>query len=712
VVRSHRLNPLPHAGTISVFLLAVVVVSGVYITLFFQYGFEASYRSMQRIDEHPIQSTVRTIHRYSSAGLVLTTLVHSWRIFVAGRFRGPRRWRWTTGVTSLVIVWLAGVTGYWLVWDRRAQALNEATESVFGGVGGVSTFMVRNIYGPDVGTGWVVVFLIWLAHLLLTAVIGYFLWRHVRRTRLRILPPRHWMAIMFGALVVVSLSFPAELLERADPSRLAGDLPLDPFVLFLLPPLLSNWAWVAVLVFVALIVVALVGPHVWRADPPVVVIDEQACTGCDLCVIDCPYQALAMVDRSDADERDGTQARRPVAVVDADACVGCGICIGSCSFGAMALPGFESPETLDPQGRHVVIAWSRHLQSAQFDRLPGETGEQVAIVEVPCSGMVHADTIGALTRAGASAVQVVGCPPGDCAFGLGNTTLAERLAGTRAPHVSRKWVGAADEDWVAPGDLIDAVAHPNQHPSADATRLVSGRRVVGSVAVVLVSIVAVALATRAPYAGSVDGAAVRVVVDHTPGLQLEGQAAATGRRGDDVEVIVMADGEEIARTTVAKSGATAIGLVDVDLAPGESDLEVTLIESTGATVLFDGPVDLDAGRRLVLNAVDVPPPPRIKDGRDVFGDRTLGGCGVCHSTRPGDDGVGPSLAGVATRAAERVEGLDAAGYLEQSILDPDAFIVDGYRAGQMFPDYGERLSEQQIASLLEYLLTLNDGVDP
>ena len=77
VVRSNRLNPLPHAGTISVFLLLVVVVSGVYITLFFGFGFEASHRSVDRMTDHPIQSLVRSIHRYASAALVLTTLVHA-----------------------------------------------------------------------------------------------------------------------------------------------------------------------------------------------------------------------------------------------------------------------------------------------------------------------------------------------------------------------------------------------------------------------------------------------------------------------------------------------------------------------------------------------------------------------------------------------------------------------------------------------------------
>ena len=47
VVRSNRLNPLPYAGTISVFLLIVVVVTGVYITLVFGFGFEASHRSVE-----------------------------------------------------------------------------------------------------------------------------------------------------------------------------------------------------------------------------------------------------------------------------------------------------------------------------------------------------------------------------------------------------------------------------------------------------------------------------------------------------------------------------------------------------------------------------------------------------------------------------------------------------------------------------------------
>jgi ferredoxin len=714
VVRSNRLNPLPYAGTISVFLLIVVIATGVYITLFFSFGFDASYRSVDRMHDHPIQSVVRTLHRYSSAALVLTTLVHAWRIFVAGRFRGPRRWRWATGVTSLLIVWLAGVTGYWLVWDERAQALNEATMSLFGRIGWVSSFYVDNVASPAAGSGWGVLFAMWTVHLALTAVIGYFLWRHLRRSRLANLPPRHWMAIMFGALLIAAIAFPAELLDPADQARLVGDLPLDPFVMFLLPPLLSSWAWLAALVGVALVVVVMVAP--WRAETaPIVEIDPDACTGCELCVVDCPYLALTMQTVTASDEHDGTQARRPIAVVDPDACVGCGICIGSCSFGAMDLPGFSSTDAVDPSGKHVVLACQRHLAAAGgseavTNRAGGDTRmDAVMVVEVPCTGMIHANTVGALTLAGATQVQVVGCPPGDCAYGLGNTILDERLRGERAPHVARKYAGVASEDWVAPGELVDAVAHPNVHPEVDGSHWSSGRRVVGAVAIVLVSVVGVALATRAPYRSDDDHAGVLVVVSHTPGLQLEGQPTATGRLGDPVEVVTRSDGEELGRDQVPTSGDTAAGLVELSLDAGEHALQVSLVEGGAETLVYDGTVSLSDGQRLVVNAIDVPPPPGIDEGRKVFTDRSLGSCDVCHSTRPGDDRVGPSLAGVGERAATRVEGLDAEAYLRQSILDPDAYIVDGFRAGQMLDIYGDRLSPEQIESLIDYLMSLPGG---
>ena len=64
----------------------------------------------------------------------------------------------------------------------------------------------------------------------------------------------------------------------------------------------------------------------------------------------------------------------------------------------------------------------------------------------------------------------------------------------------------------------------------------------------------------------------------------------------------------------------------------------------------------------------------------------------------------PSLSGIGAAAGSRVAGESATDYLRKSIVDPEAYIVDGYNSGVM--PSGWDLSEAQIDSLVEYLLDL------
>lgn len=80
-------------------------------------------------------------------------------------------------------------------------------------------------------------------------------------------------------------------------------------------------------------------------------------------------------------------------------------------------------------------------------------------------------------------------------------------------------------------------------------------------------------------------------------------------------------------------------------------------------------------------------------------------CAPCHSTAPETVIVGPSLEGVATRAATRVEGQTTEEYLQRSILAPYEYLVDGY-SETMPPDFGKRLSGEEFDAILAYLLTL------
>lgn len=82
------------------------------------------------------------------------------------------------------------------------------------------------------------------------------------------------------------------------------------------------------------------------------------------------------------------------------------------------------------------------------------------------------------------------------------------------------------------------------------------------------------------------------------------------------------------------------------------------------------------------------------------------GCSTCHSLDVDVILVGPSLAGVANRAGERVADLSAEEYLRQSIIDPDAYTVEGFTASVMPLVWSSVLTEEQVNDLVAFLLTL------
>ncbi len=103
-------------------------------------------------------------------------------------------------------------------------------------------------------------------------------------------------------------------------------------------------------------------------------------------------------------------------------------------------------------------------------------------------------------------------------------------------------------------------------------------------------------------------------------------------------------------------------------------------------------------------------------GRELFDAPALGlgpGCSACHSLSEGVDLVGPSLAHIASLAAQRLQDASYTGqatsveaYLREAIVDPDAYLPPGYEPGAMYGRYGEELSAQEIADLVAFLASL------
>lgn len=93
--------------------------------------------------------------------------------------------------------------------------------------------------------------------------------------------------------------------------------------------------------------------------------------------------------------------------------------------------------------------------------------------------------------------------------------------------------------------------------------------------------------------------------------------------------------------------------------------------------------------------------PVVLRGKKVFSQH----CGSCHATVPDTVIVGPSLAGLVTRAESRVEGLDAKQYINQSITNPNAYLVSGFK-DLMPTTFAKKLTGEELDDLMSYLLTL------
>lgn len=92
-------------------------------------------------------------------------------------------------------------------------------------------------------------------------------------------------------------------------------------------------------------------------------------------------------------------------------------------------------------------------------------------------------------------------------------------------------------------------------------------------------------------------------------------------------------------------------------------------------------------------------------GRALFS-QAPANCATCHSLEPDVVLVGPSLAGIASRAADRVPGQSAATYLRISIIEPGAFLVPGFQ-NVMQQNFGEALDGGQVEALIAFMLTLD-----
>jgi ferredoxin len=424
-----QFNPLYQSGTIVVVLYLVLVVTGLWLLIFYRVG--SPWESVARLTADPWTGNwVRSLHRYASDAAVVATVIHALRMFAQGRSWGPRTLAWVTGCLLLFLTFICGWTGYVMVWDTFGLLLAQTGARMLDTLPVLSEPTGRAFTGEQ-PLPMAFFFLNLFAHIGIPLAIGAIFWLHLHRlARPNLLPPRRLAWIVVGILTGAAILRPLVMAPKANPLLLPQDVPVDLFYTFWIPIVGRVGGRNALLAatIVGLLLLAL--PWFTRrrdAGAEASSVDEQLCVGCNQCAQDCPYGAIEMVERA-------SRGSTLVAHVDPSLCVSCGICAGSCPPMGVGPPGRTGRDQMarvrrfinDParRGGEVVVICCEHSAATFAPALAAAGG---APYPIDCTGNLHTSVIELLLRSGAGGVLVLACPPRDCWRREGAHWLVERV---------------------------------------------------------------------------------------------------------------------------------------------------------------------------------------------------------------------------------------------------------------------------------------------
>jgi len=445
-----RNNPIANLGSLGWYFFWIVAGSGIYLYLFFDTGITDAYASVEYIthDQWYAAGVMRSLHRYASDALVIVVFLHILREFSLDRLRGKRFFAWLTGVPLLWFIYICGITGYWLVWDKLAQYIAIATSEWLDTLPFFGEPIANNFLNSTTLGGRFFTLMVFM-HIFAPLFMLFLMWLHIQRhARARVNPPRPLAIGTAITLMVLSLVYPAVSQGPANLDVVPASLNLDWYYLAaypLLDVIPGGQLWL--ILVVGSIVLSLM-PWLPPARPvAAAVVDLDNCNGCGRCFDDCPFGAITMQPRSDG------SAYATEAVVSVDNCVSCGICVGSCPTATpfrratAIVPGIELPDHPIAGLREHTLQVSENFNAAprvliyacdhSAPDLLGDDNTQV--IKMPCVAMLPPSFVDfALSRGLADGVMLAGCADGDCYYRLGDQWTRERVTGERDPYLRKR----------------------------------------------------------------------------------------------------------------------------------------------------------------------------------------------------------------------------------------------------------------------------------
>jgi len=160
---------------------------------------------------------MRSLHRYASDAAIITILLHIVKEFVFNRYRSNRWFTWVTGVPLVWMIFVLGITGYWLVWDELAQYVAITSAELMDSIPIFTASMAGNFLSDDLLSNRFFTLMAFMHLIGLPIFLVFGIWLHVFRLNgPRINPARRTMAASLIAMLVLSALYPAISHDQAE----------------------------------------------------------------------------------------------------------------------------------------------------------------------------------------------------------------------------------------------------------------------------------------------------------------------------------------------------------------------------------------------------------------------------------------------------------------------------------------------------------------
>ena len=120
-ITDRALTPMYCLGGLTFLFFVLLVVTGIMLSLYYRPAPETAFDSVQEIASSVRYGwLIRGVHFYAANGMIVTSILHMFRVYFTGAYKKPRELNWVVGVGLGAFTLMAGFTGYVLRWDQEA----------------------------------------------------------------------------------------------------------------------------------------------------------------------------------------------------------------------------------------------------------------------------------------------------------------------------------------------------------------------------------------------------------------------------------------------------------------------------------------------------------------------------------------------------------------------------------------------------------------